>query len=142
MTSAAPAPAKGKLAQEALQILVQRESRAIESAAARIHENVIGQLSTMFGQENSEWSQDVLYDYFFLRDRIGARQLQRHLPEIIESFQEQYFAITEWRKDVKEYKAVMDLKPDEEVDIRWLRLFTFSNAISAAEDSLQQMLAY
>ena len=142
MTSAAPAPAKGKLAQEALQILVQRESRAIESAAVRIHENVIGQLSTMFGQENSEWSQDVLYDYFFLRDRIGARQLQRHLPEIIESFQEQYFMITEWRKDVKEYKAVMDLEPDDEVDSRWLRLFTFSNAIIAAEDSLQQMLAY
>ncbi len=64
MTSAAPAPATGKLTQEALQILVQRESRAIESAAARLHENVIGQLITMFGLENSEWSQDMLYDYF------------------------------------------------------------------------------
>ena len=140
MTSAAPA--KGKLAQEALQILVQRESRAIEAAAARIHEDVIAQLSIMFGQENSEWSQDDLYNYFFLRNMIGARQLQRHLPKISESFQKQYFAITEWRKDVKEYKAVMDLEPDDEVDSQWLRLFTFSNAIAAAEDSLHQMLAY
>jgi hypothetical protein len=43
---------------------------------------------------------------------------------------------------VKEYKAVMDLEPDDEVDSRWLRLYTFSNAITAAADSLHQMLAY
>ncbi len=47
---------------------------------------MIGQLITMFGLENSEWSQYMLYDYFFLRDRVGARHLQQHLPEIIESF--------------------------------------------------------
>ena len=142
MTSAAPALSKGKLAQEALQILVQRESRAIESAAARIHENVIGQLITMFGLENSEWSQDMLYDYFFLRDRVGARHLQRDLPEILESFHEQFFAITEWREDVKEYKAVMDLEPDDEVESSWLRLFTFFNAVTALKENLHQMLAY
>ena len=145
MTSAAPA--KGKLTQEALQILVQRESRAIAAAAARIQEEVTGQLSVMFGEENSEWSQDDLCNYTCLRDRIGVRQLQRHLPEIKESFQEQYFAITEWRKDVKKYKAVMDLEPDDEneaheVDSQWLMLFTLSAAIDAAEDSLHQMLAY
>ena len=142
MTSAAPAPATGKLTQGALQILVQRESWAIESAAARLHENAIGQLITMFGLENSEWSQDMLYDYFFLRDRVGARHLQRHLPEIIESFHEQFFAITEWREDVKEYKAVMDLEPDDEVESSWLRLFKFFNAVTAAEENLHQMLAY
>ena len=92
--------------------------------------------------QNSEWSQDMLYDYFFLRDRVGARHLQRHLPEIIESFHEQFFAITEWREDVKEYKAVMDLEPDDEVESSWLRLFTFFNAVTAAEENLHQMLAY
>ena len=138
MTSAAPAQAKGKLAQEAFQILVQRESRAIESVAARI---VIGQLITMFGLENSEWSQDMLYDYFLLRDRVGARHLQRDLPEILESFHEQFFAITEWREDVKEYKAVMDLEPDDEVESSWLRLFTFFNAVIALKENLHQMLA-
>ena len=137
-----------KLTQEALQILVQRESRAIAAAAARIQEEeVTGQLSVMFGEENSEWSQDDLCNYTCLRDRIGVRQLQRHLPEIKESFQEQYFAITEWRKDVKKYKAVMALGPDDEneaheVDSQWLMLFTLSAAIVAAEDSLHQMLAY
>ena len=80
-------------------------------------------------------------------DWIGVRQLQEHLPEIKESFQEQYFAITEWRNDVKKYKAVMDLEPDDEndaheVDSQCLMVFTFSAAIVAAEDSLHQMLAY
>jgi hypothetical protein len=144
MTSAA---AKGKMAQAALQILVQRESRAIAAAAAGIQEEVTGRLSGMFGLENSEWSQDDLYNYTFLRDWIGVRQLQEHLPEIKESFQEQYFAITEWRNDVKKYKAVMDLEPDDEnqaheVDSQMLMLFTFSAAVVAAEDSLHQMLAY
>ena len=146
MTSAAPAPATGKLTQEALQILVQRESRAIESAAARLHENVIGQLITMFGLENSEWSQDMLYDYFLLRDKVGARHLQRHFPEIRESFHEQFFAITGWREDVKEYKAVMDPEPDDEnqaqeVDRQWLMLNRFLAAVEAADDSLDQKLA-
>ena len=48
----------------------------------------------------------------------------------------------EWREDVKEYKAVMDLEPDDEVESSWLRLFTFFNAVTAAEENLHQMLAY
>ena len=143
MTSAAPATRE--LAQKALQILFQRESLAIAVAEARLQEEVTGQLSIMFGLESNEWSQVDLYNYTFLRTQRS--QLQRDLPEIKESFQEQYFAITEWRKDVKKYKAVMDLEPDDEieaheVDSQWLMLFTLSAAIVAAEDSLHQMLAY
>jgi hypothetical protein len=103
---------------------------------------VVGQLIAIFGLETSEWSQDMLYDYFFLRDRVGARHLQRELPEISESFHEQFVTITEWRADVKEYKAVMDLEPDDEVESSWLRLFEFSQAFTAAEGNLQEMLAY
>ena len=99
----------------------------------------------MFGLESNEWSQVDLYNYTVLNTQRS--QLQRDLPEIKESFQEQYFAITEWRNDVKKYKAVMDLEPDDEneaheVDSQCLMLFTFSAAIVAAEDSLHQMLAY
>ena len=113
---------------------------------ASIQEEATGQLSIMFGPENREWSQLDLYNYTFLRDWVGARQLQRHLPEIAESFQKQYNAITEWRSEVKKYKAVMDPEPDDEnqaqeVDRQWLMLNRFLAAVEAADDSLDQMLA-
>ncbi len=101
----------------------------------------------MFGPEYREWIQIDLYNYTFLRDFFSEGQLQEHLPEIRESFQQQYFAIREWRGEVKKYQAVMDLEPDgenqaQEVDRQWVMLCTFLAAVEAAEDSLQQMLAY
>ena len=114
---------------------------------ASIQEEVTGQLSIMFGPESSDWSHVDLYNYTFLRDWIEARQLQRHLPKITESFQMQYNAIAEWRREVKKYKAVMDPEPDDEnqaqeVDRQWLMLNRFLAAVEAADDSLNQMLAY
>ena len=147
MTSAAQAVAsKWQLGQAALRVIVQKESRALAAAMASIQEEVTGQLSILFGPDNREWSQLDLYDYTFLRDWVGARQLQRHLPEIAESFQKQYNAITEWRSEVKKYKAVMDPEPDDEnqaqeVDRQWLMLIRFLAEVEAADDSLDQMLA-
>ena len=48
---------------------------------------------------------------------------------------------------MKKYKAVMDPEPDDEnqaqeVDRQWVMLCTFLAEVEAAEDSLQQMLAY
>ena len=36
------------------------------------------------------------------------RQLKEHLPEIAESFKNQYDDITQWTFDVKKYQKVMD----------------------------------
>ena len=103
-------------------------------------------MSITFGTENSEWIQVDSYNYTFLRDFLSEGQLQEHLPEIRESFQQQYFAIREWRGEVKKYQAVMDPEPDDEnqaqeVDRQWLMLNMFLAAVEAADDSLDQMLA-
>ena len=113
MSSAAQAvAAKGQLAQAALRVTIQKESRMLAAAMARIKEEVTGQLSIMFGPDNRHWSQIDLYNnYTWLMDWVGVRQLQEHLPQIAESFQKQYDNISEWRTDVVKYKKVMDGKP-------------------------------
>ena len=63
MTSAAQeVAAKWQLGQAALRVIVQKESRALAAAMASIQEEVTGQMSIMFGPENSEWNQVDLYN--------------------------------------------------------------------------------
>ena len=110
---------------------------------ARVQE-VTGRLNITFGPQHRQWCPTSLYNYVWLRGWIGVEQLKEHLPEIKESFQKQYFAIIEWRDDVKKYKAVMDLDPDVENQTKdvlqqWLSFTQFLVAVEAAEEQLDQM---
>ena len=146
MSSAAQAvAAKGQLAQEALRVMIQKESRELAAAMTRIKEEITSKLSIMFGPNIRHWSQIDLYNYTWLRDRVGVSELRKHLPEIAESFQKQYADISVWRTDVVKCKKVMDGEPSEEkkeapdVFSQWLLLNRFLAAVEAAEDSLDQM---
>ena len=146
MSSAAQAvAAKGQLAQEALRVMIQKESRELAAAMTRIKEEITSQLSITFGPDIRHWSQIDLYNYTWLRDCVGVSELKKHLPKIAESFQKQYADISEWRTDVVKCKRVMDGEPSDEkqeapdVFSQWLLLNRFLAAVEAAEDSLDQM---
>ena len=83
-----PISAKGKLALAAVRVVAMKESRELVAAMARINEEMRGGLNMMFGPEHKHWSKIDLYDYTWLRDLVGVRQLKEHLPEIRRKFQE------------------------------------------------------
>ena len=77
MSSAAQAvAAKGQLAQEALRVMIQKESRELAAAMTRIKEEITSKLSIMFGPNIRHWSQIDLYNYTWLRDRVGVIELK------------------------------------------------------------------
>ena len=136
-----PVSTKGKLAVAAVRVVAMKESRELVAAMARINEEMRGRLNMMFGPDHKRWSKIDLYDYTWLRDWVGVRQLKEHLPEIAESFKNQYDDITQWTFDVKKYQKVMDpeLGHDKNVVSQLTMLSQFLAAVEAADDMLIQM---
>ena len=136
-----PLSAKGKLAVDALRVVVMKESRQLSAAMVGVETEMEGRLNLMFGPEHNKWSQADLYDYTWLRDWIGVSILREHLPEIAASFKKQVDDMNEWSTDVKQCVKVMD--PEQGIDKSVLRQFMvlsrFLAAVEAADDTLPQM---
>ena len=136
-----PLSAKGKLAVDALRVVVMKESRQLSAAMVGVETEMEGRLNLMFGPEHNKWSEADLYDYVWLRDWVGVSILREHLPEIAASFKKQVDDMNEWSKDVKQCVKVMD--PEQGIDKSVLRQFMVLSrilgAVEAADDMLPQI---
>ena len=117
---------------------------------------VVSELNTVFNGDR--WSQRDLYDYLFMRDWVGPRQLYEHLPYLSQWFAREFEGITEWMRDIRRCRAaVMDAAVEadvqtmideaaeaeaaaaEELHRQWLELSNLLNAVESAEENIQQM---
>ena len=136
-----PLSAKGKLAVDALRVVVMRESRQLSAAMVGVETEMECRFNLMFGPEHNKWSQADLYDYTWLRDWVGVSTLREHLPEIAASFQKKLDDVNEWSKDVRQCEKVM--YPEQGIDnsvlMQFMVLSQFLAAVEAADDNLPQM---
>ena len=133
--------ARGQVAQAALRVIFQREYRELLASMASLKKEVTGKLSNMFGRD---WSRRKLYDFYWLRDKLGVKGIEKDLPELYESFEDQFEAITDWRIDVSKYQDVMHREPDvekqsREVLCQWMVLRELLSAVEAAANNLDEM---
>ena len=134
-----PVSSKGKLALSAVRVMVVKEYKELEAAMAALNKVMTGRLNMLFGHQHRHWSQTHLYDYTWLRDWMGVSTLKKHLPEIAESFKNQYEDIGKWTSDVRKYKKVMDPEHVSRSSSQWMMLTQFLSAVEAADDMLIQM---
>jgi len=138
-----PLSAKGKLAVDALRVVVMKESRQLSAAMVGVETEMEGRLNLMFGPEHNKWSQADVYDYPWLRDWVGVSILREHLPEIAASFKKHVDDMNEWSNDVRLRQCVKVMVPEQGIDKSVLRQFMVLSrilgAVEVADDMLPQM---
>ena len=128
-----------QLAEAALRIYLERESKILASEMARVQEEATTKLNIMFGQQHSQWSQADLHDYDFLKDSIDVSQLSEHLPGIAASFRSQYFDIASWREAAKNCETILSESEAasnaflSEADAEWRKMTVYFAAVDEAE---------
>ena len=146
MTSAAQGvSANRQLAEAALSIFVNRESQAQVEAMKNVQQEVTDKVSIILG--NSQWARGDLFDYFYVRDVIGASQLGQYLPELVETFTDRYRVLQQWRQEVGNVSAALEASPAIEASLRaalteWMNMDSLLAAVHVAEEHLEEMLAH
>ena len=137
--------ANRELAEAALNIFVNRESQAQVEAMNHAQEEVKDKVSIILG--NSQWARGDLFDYFYLRDVIGASQLGQYLPELVETFTDRHRVLQQWRQEVRNVSAALEASPATEGSLRaaqteWMNMDSLLAAVYTAEEHLEETLAY
>ena len=134
-----------QIAQSALNIFVARESQAQVRVMKEVQQKVSERLSVML--DDSEWQLGDLYQFFYLRDAVGAYQLSEHLPGISDSLVDREKSLQPWLKEVKSVAGIIrtdeaSIACQEAVLSEKVNVARLVQAIFTAEEHLEEILCY